>query len=299
MIKKIKIESNINQRLDKFLKKNFTSLTQSFIEKNIRKKNILVNNEKCLSKKILKQNDQINILNYHPDIYKNRIVFKRNINISKSQIDLFKKSIIYEEKNFLILNKWSGISSQGGTKIKISIDDIIKRMSPEYRLVHRLDLDTSGLLIISKNLEYAQIFGKLFKSNNINKYYFAICEGKPKYNESSVDLKINTKSNNTTSDTKTFFKALNYKNGISQILFEPKTGKTHQLRIVAKNLGCPIVGDKKYNIKSKYNKTKLKLHAFKISFKIKSKNYKFSSKIPSYFHEFARFNKINLVSKIS
>ena len=54
-------------------------------------------------------------------------------------------------------------------KANYTIDDIIKKMSPEYRLVHRLDLDTSGLLIISKNLEYAQIFGKLFKSNNINK----------------------------------------------------------------------------------------------------------------------------------
>ena len=81
-------------------------------------------------------------------------------------------------------------------------------------------------------------------------------------------------------------------------MFEPKTGKTHQLRIVAKNLGCPIVGDKKYNIKSKFSKTNLKLHSYKINFNIQSKDYSFSSNIPTDFHNFAIQNKIKLV-KIS
>ncbi len=298
MIKKIKIKDDVNQRLDRFLKKTFTSLTQSFIEKNIRKKNILVNNKKCLSKKILAINDEINILNFHTETYKNRIVFKKKVNISKSDDNLFNNSIIYNGKNFIILNKWSGISTQGGSKIKISIDDIINKISSEYRLVHRLDLETSGILIIAKNLKFAQIFGRLFKNNNINKYYYAICEGKPKYNESKVELSISSKYSKSKNDTETFFKVLNYKNGISQILFEPKTGKTHQLRIVAKNLGCPIVGDKKYNIKSKFSKTNLKLHSYKINFNIQSKDYSFSSNIPTDFHNFAIQNKIKLV-KIS
>ncbi len=299
MIKKIKIETNTNQRLDKFLKKNFTSLTQSFIEKNIRKKNILVNSQKCLSKKILIKNDEVSILNFHPEIYKNRIVYKKKINVSKYEINLFNESIIHNNSHFIVLNKWSGISTQGGTKIKISIDDIIKKISPNYKLVHRLDLDTSGLLIIAKNLEYAQIFGKLFKNKKISKHYFAICEGKPKYKESNVNLKIKIKSRAESSDTKTFFKVLDYKNGISQILFEPKTGKTHQLRIVSKNLGCPIVGDKKYNAKSKFINTNLKLHAFKVAFRINQKDYSFISKLPNDFFQFAKINNLKLIEKFN
>ena len=73
---------------------------------------------------------------------------------------------MFENNNFIIFNKWSSISSQGGSKITISIDDIIKNISDNYKLVHRLDKETSGLLIIAKNLNSAKIFGNLFKSQD-------------------------------------------------------------------------------------------------------------------------------------
>ena len=291
MIKVIKIKEDLDIRLDKFLKIEFTSLTQGYIEKNIRKKNILVNELKTSAKYIVKKNDQLKILNYNKENFKNRVIFKRKIDVSFNLITKFNESIIFQNNDFLIVNKWSSIATQGGSKINISIDDIIKKISENYKLVHRLDKDTSGLLIISKNRNMAKLFGYMFKSGLIKKTYLAVCEGKPKLKESNVDLNIKNKFNKIET-TKTFYKQLyNYK-GLSLILYKPMTGKTHQLRIVSKNLTCPIVGDNKYNNQSKYKNEILKLNAHALEFVINDKKYIFKSDLPKDFKDFAKKNNL-------
>ena len=160
--------------------------------KKILEKNILVNNSKKSSKYIIQLNDEIKILNFHKDKYKNKIILK-NKQIPKKIIENFKSCIIFQNDNFIIFNKWSSIATQGGSKINISVDDIIKFISSDYRLVHRLDKETSGLLIIAKNLKTAKIFGNLFKLGVIEKTYIAFCEGKPKLKESNVNLDIKNK----------------------------------------------------------------------------------------------------------
>ncbi len=297
MIKNLKIEYNFDIRLDKYLKSQFTSLTQSFIEKNIRKKNILINNSKTSSKYIVKKNDILNILNFHKDKFKNKIIFKKNTKVPDKIISKFNKSIIFQNDDFLILNKWSSISTQGGSKINISIDDIIKKISLDYKLVHRLDKDTSGLLIISKNRNSAKKFGNLFKARSINKTYLAVCEGTPRLVESKVELDIRNKLNKF-EKTKTFYKLIKKSNGLSLILFKPLTGKTHQLRIVSKNLSCPIIGDKKYNIQSKYKKETLKLNAHILQFNYNEKNFEFYSILPEEFKKFINEKKLKYSNRI-
>ena len=285
MKKILKINKNFDIRLDKFLKVTYSSLTQGFIEKNVRKKNILINNQKTLSNYIVRKNDYLKILNFHEDKYKNKIVFKRNVNISNEEIRKFDKSIVFQNNNFLVLNKWSSIATQSGSKINISIDDIIKKKSSDFKLVHRLDKETSGLLIIAKNLSTAKIFGSLFKSNKIKKTYFAICEGVPKLNESLLDLNILDK-NNRMQLSKTYYKLISSSNSLSLILFKPMTGKTHQLRIVSKKISAPIVGDNKYNSHSKFKNEILKLNACSLEFTIKEKTYKITSKFSEDFNYF-------------
>ena len=297
MIKIYKIKEDINIRLDKYLKTKFTSLTQSYIEKNIRKKKILINNSKTMSKYIIKENDELKILNFNDDVYKNKIIFKKNIIINKKTLDLFEKSIIFENKKFIILNKWSSISTQSGSKIRFSIDDIVKKFSSENRLVHRLDKETSGLLIIAKNLNYAKIFGNLFKSKLIEKSYLAICEGRPKLKESFVNLDLTNKFNKI-DKTETYYKILQSQKGVSLILFKPKTGKTHQIRRVSKNIGAPIIGDLKYNASSKFKNENLKLNAHQLRFVIKDKSYSFSSELPTDFLLFIKKHNIRLPKKI-
>ena len=293
MIKNIKILNNFNQRLDKYLKKNYTSLTQGFIEKNIRKKNILINNSSTKASYLVKFNDDLKILNFHEKLYKNKIIFKKNIKISREILTEFKKSIIFQNNDFIVLNKWSKIATQGGSKIKTSIDHIIKNINEQYRLVHRLDKETSGLLLIAKNLDYAKKLSFLFKQKEITKFYIAICEGIPKNNTSQVKLEIKTKKLKI-EDSLTNYKLLNKNKSISSILFNPQTGKTHQLRIVSKNLGCPIIGDKKYNLYSKYKKENLMLHAFALRFTINKKKFEFISNLPDDFLNFIKKNNLKI-----
>ena len=297
MKKILKVQTNYpDTRIDKWLKKNFNLLNQSFIEKNLRKGNIKVNNKKVSAKYKLLPDDEISIFNFSEKIY-NQI--STNINkkiIPKNYLKLFKESIIFENENFIILDKWSGIATQGGSKINISIDDIIKSLQKDYNLVHRLDRETSGLLIIAKNIYFTRLFGGLFKNRLINKIYLATCQGKPKNLESEVNFKILDKKNaSKTYDTITNYKVLQTKDNLSNILFSPKTGKTHQIRIVSKYLGCPIIGDTKYNKEKKYNFEKLKLNAHYLQFEIKEKKYKFISKLPKHFLDFFNKNKLNLV----
>ena len=294
MIKKIKIITDSeNQRLDKFLKKSFSSLTQSFIEKNLRKKNILVNNKTSKAKYLINKDDLIIIKNFSKEIYADNKLKKTNKKIDSYLIKSFEKSILYENSNFLVIDKWSGISTQGGTNITISIDTIIKNISSNYNLVHRLDRETSGLLLIAKNLKYTKIFGKLFRLQKIKKIYLALCEGKPKLKESYVDLKIKDKDRNNTVQTRTYYKVIKYNQKTSLIQFEPKTGKKHQLRIVAKNLGCPIVGDNKYNLNESNKQENLKLNAHKLEFNIENIVFNYKSKLPKDFTDYVKNKQIS------
>ena len=297
MIKKINIKKDYEVRLDKYLKNLFTSLTQSFIEKNIRKKNILINNSRTKANYVVKLNDSLIILNFHKELYKNKIVFKKNIKISDKDFKKFNQSIIFQNNDFLVINKWAEIATQGGSKVNVSIDHIIKNINSDYKLVHRLDKETSGLLLISKNLKYARYFSSLFKQKQITKFYIALCEGSPKNKNSKVHLNIKNK-NQEIEKTITNYSVIGLKNNITQILFNPETGKTHQLRKVSKNLGCSIIGDKKYNINSRYIREKLMLHAYALNFTMNNKKFRFTAELPNYFQTFMQKNKLKFKNNI-
>ena len=121
----------------------------------------------------------------------------------------------------------------------------------------------------------------------------ALCEGKPKLKESYVDLAIKDKDMNNSIQTKTYYKVLSYNKKTSLIQFEPKTGKKHQLRIVAKNLGCPIVGDKKYNLNQSNKQENLKLNAHKLEFHIENLAFNYKSKLPKDFTDYAKNKHIS------
>ena len=284
---------NFDIRLDKWLRSNFSSLNQSFIEKNIRKGNIKVNNKKVTSKYKLQIKDEVIIFNYSKEIYlhqKEKLAIKK---IPSKYNELFNSNIVYQNDNFIILNKWTGIATQGGSKINISIDDIIKNISNKYNLVHRLDRETSGLLIIAKDMVTTKYFGKLFREHLIKKIYVAICQGSPKNQESEINLSIPDKRDSSkVSKSVTSYKVYQTNNNLSNIIFSPKTGKTHQIRIVAKHLGCPIVGDSKYNIQNKYNSEKLKLNAHILNFTFNNKDYEFISILPDHFKKFLKKYKL-------
>ena len=297
MIKNFKVQAKDEEtRIDRWLKRNFSSLNQNFIERNLRKGLIKINHSKVKANYKVMNNDIVNIFNYSKENY--RHIVKELIH-NKIPIDIknkFDRSVIFENKDFIVINKWSDIATQGGSTKNISIDDIIKKISRNYNLVHRLDKETSGLLLIAKNLKITKIFGKLFKEQQIKKIYVAICQGVPKNLNSEVKLRIASKKNlSKSSQSVTKYKVLKNKNKLSIIIFRPLTGKTHQLRIVSKHLNCPIIGDMKYSKQKKYNSEKLKLNAFFLQFVINSEKFEFKSELPNHFKEFLKKNKIELL----
>ena len=294
MIKNFKVQAKDEEtRIDRWLKRNFSSLNQNFIERNLRKGLIKINHSKVKANYKVIKNDIVNIFNYSKDNYRHIIKKLIHNKIPKDLKKKFDKSIIFENENFIVINKWSDISTQGVSEKNISIDDIIKTISRSYNLVHRLDKETSGLLLIAKNLKITKIFGKLFKEQKIKKIYVAICQGVPKNLNSVVKLRIIDKRNSSnTSQSVTKYKVLKNKNKLSIIIFRPLTGKTHQLRIVSKHLNCPIIGDMKYSKQKKYNSEELKLNAFFLQFVINNEKFEFKSELPNHFKEFLNKDKI-------
>ena len=168
-----------NMRLDRWFRNEIGKTPQSFIEKHLRNGNLKVNKKKVKSSYKIKTNDKINIFNIS---FKEKIIQKKTkFNPSKEIIKSNENQIIENNENFIVLNKNSGISVQGGTKSKKNLVDIFAKSeifkdSKPYS-VHRLDKDTSGVFIMAKKRESAQLFTSLFRLRKVHKTYLAICHG--------------------------------------------------------------------------------------------------------------------------
>ena len=165
MKKLLNVDKTFNgMRIDRFLRNHFGQIPQSLIEKNLRNGKIKLNKKKIKSSKKIQVNDKIELYNiqFKKIISQNKEKFIPNNEIIKENEDL----IIENNDNFVVLNKQSGISVQGGTKSKKNIIDIFAK-SKLFRdtkpfSVHRLDKDTSGVFIIAKNRETAQLLTNRF-----------------------------------------------------------------------------------------------------------------------------------------
>ncbi len=272
-------------RLDKFLKEQL-AIPFSLIQREIRKKNVKVNKKKSSSNYRLVEADQITIFKeYTTDIDKNiAITVPENL---KSKI---KKSIVFRNNNFVVINKWSGIACQRGSKINISIDDLIKFLASEKdtpKLVHRLDKDTSGLLIVALNLNAARFFHKLLSTKKITKTYFAIVKNKPKKNKGIFNDRLSNMGKTLDASTKyEVIKVL--KNKLYFLKLQPSSGRKHQIRMHCYLNHSPILGDKKYYQYNKdANQKNLFLHAGQLNF-VDQDNQKVNiqAKLPSHFEEY-------------
>jgi len=277
-------------RLDRWLKKVVCDIPQSLIEKTIRKGNIKVNNKKQKSSYKIKEKDLITIYNYNflPD--KNK---KKTLKYKPTKEDLKKQKdfIIENNDNFVVINKPAGISVQQGTKSIRNILDILSKT--EYFKntnpfpVHRIDKETTGILVVAKNRKYAQIFTMLFRKRMIHKTYLGIVRGEPNKNSGTLehDLITYDGADKVLHKAITDFSVLSSNNNYSLLKLNPKTGRKHQLRKQLLIYGHPILGDSKYrvNTKIKYSKTSLMLHAYKINFTIENIRYKFLAEPPEIF----------------
>ena len=286
-----------HSRLDKWFKNEIINLPHSLLEKLLRQNKIKVNKKRTKSSYRLQTGDLIEIY----DISKLKPVDKKKkikYLPKKKEIGFYDDYIIEDNENFIVLNKPIGIPVQSGTKSFKNLIDILKNSkyfeNSKPFIVHRLDKETSGVLIIAKNRKFAQLFTSLFRIRKIHKTYLAIVYGK--VNKSIKMMKDNLiyYENNKKISQKAVsnLKIIKSNEAYSFLELNPITGRKHQLRKQLLKIGCPIVGDDKYflNDRKRIKIKNLMLHAYKIKFMINNIQYNFKAKYNRLFEDFLKKN---------
>ena len=301
MKKSINVDKSFNDmRIDRFIRNHLGKIPQGLIEKNLRNGKLKLNQKKVKSSQKVKTGDKLNIynLNFEEKIEQIKKKYNPSNEIIKENEDL----IIENNDNFVVLNKQSGISVQGGTKSKKNIIDIFAKSNlfrdEKPYSVHRLDKETSGVFIIAKNRATAQLLTSLFRLRKVYKTYLAICNGELILIDKGVikdDLIRFENKKKIVEKAETKYEILDKNNNATFIQLNPITGRKHQLRKQLFNLGNSIIGDKKYNStnNSKINNKNLMLHSYEIKFKINEKKYTFRATPPDYFRNMLKTKRLN------
>ena len=289
-----------DMRIDRWIRNTLGNIPQSLIEKNLRNGKIKLNLKKVKSSKKIKTDDQVDLFNFEfkQSIVQKKIKFDPTNEIIKENEDL----IIDNNDDFIVLNKSAGISVQGGTKSKKNLVDIFAKSEifkdSKPFSVHRLDKDTSGVFIIAKHRESAQLLTSLFRLRKVHKTYLAICHGELTKNsgEWNDDLIRNDNGKKIIEKAKTSYKVLDKNSICTLVEMKPITGRKHQLRKQLFNIGHSIYGDQKYrtnNSERSINKN-LMLHSYRIRFMIKDKKYTYTALLPEYFKKLLKTKRLRL-----
>ena len=266
-VKKLVINNdNSGRRLDNYLISSYSSVPKSKIYNIIRKGEVRVNSSRVKPNYKIKTDDIIRI--------------PPNLNIDQPLtktigIDLIKKhagNILFENDNYIVINKKGGIAVNGGTKNIIGLIDIIRdKYGKNIDLCHRIDKNTTGCLVFGKNKKAVKFFNNLLIDNNVKKTYKAVLKGKLKKNiviNKPIYKNITTKSKNSISK----FKIIEHLNNATLVEVQIYTGRSHQIRIHAASINHPIIFDNRYGDKD-FNKSfdknirkNIALHSKSISF---------------------------------
>lgn len=271
-------------RLDKKLVEKYPDYNRNTLQTFIKSGYVKVNGKVALKPNTeIEEGDEIE-LNLPKEL--------TNENIRKQAVEKMRPETIYEDENVLVLNKPSGLlsMSKGEYCAEPTLEDY-------GLLVHRLDRDTSGVVILGKNEEAQKMLRKQFQDRKAHKTYVAIVEGRPKLDEAMIDLPMSRNIKHPTTFTidpngkpaQTYYKVLKSNGKYSLLELKPTTGRTHQLRVHLKYLGTPILGDRVYGTAKPDTDMRLYLHARALEITIpgtpENKRMAFEAPIPEEFRK--------------
>lgn len=185
-------------------------------------------------------------------------------------------NILYEDHDLIAVNKPPGLLSVPGLVSPDNLHDRVKKEFPNARVIHRLDMATSGIILFALNYETQKNMGKLFETRKIQKHYLAEVYGKIKPNNGEINVPMICDWENRPKQkvdwlggkkALTYFDVLDRKKHSTRVELKPQTGRSHQLRVHAYCIGHPIIGDHLYFFEDSHLKeNRLLLHAKEISF---------------------------------
>lgn len=294
-------EENVGKRIDSFIPMVQEDISRSMVQKLIEQKNIKVNGKETKHSYKLKLNDEIEI--FVPEA--------KEINLKAQDIPL---NVIYEDNDIIVINKPKGMvvhpanGNPDGTLVNAVMNkckDSLSGIGGEIRpgIVHRLDKDTSGAIIVAKNDKAHIALSEQLKNHEVKKTYLALVRGIIKENEATINMPIarskkDRKKMDVDKDGKeaiTHFKVLGrYKNKYTLLQINLETGRTHQIRVHMNYIGYPVVNDPVYGRRKLINNDGQCLHAKTLGFvhPTTGKYMEFTSELPDKF-----INILNIIKE--
>ena len=285
-------KEEIGKRIDAYISSKDEQISRTAVQRLIEEENILVNGNKTKASYKVQENDKIEIHELKP----------KEIELKAQDIPI---EVIYEDKDIIVINKPKGlvvhpaVGNPDGTLVNAIMaicKDSLSGIGGEIRpgIVHRLDKDTSGVLIVAKNDNAHICISEQIKNHEVEKTYIALVRGIVKENEATINMPIGRSNKDrkkmaVTKDGKnaiTHFKVLKRYEKYTLLEVKIETGRTHQIRVHLSHIGYPVVGDYTYsNGRNDFNVEGQMLHSKKIKFKHPQtkKEMEIEAKLPEYF----------------
>ena len=295
---KIKTEDD-GMRLNRWFLREYSALSLSRLQKLLRTKQIKVEGKRAETSTRLSAGQELRI----PPL-DNEKALPENKVLSKNDADFITSLVIYKDKDIIVINKPSGLAVQGGTNTTRHVDGMLEALKFEKeekpKLVHRIDKNTSGILVLARNRKSADMLTKAFREKKINKTYLALVRGCPEPKEGIIEYNLEKvgEKMEVVEDGQKALTEINVLDNTGKkfalVEAHPLTGRTHQIRAHLEAIGTPIVGDDKYFGEKREHfqqiQDKLYLHAYKIDLSdIYNKKTVITADLPKHFIEACQF----------